>query len=124
MHRSLWSLAVVATVVAVTFTGCSSDSAPTVLTVKDLSCDQDRTSIEARSAIERVGGLAGDDYVVHFAQSTRLGIVALVDGDTQQAFDELHGTYDVALVAQIQDDDDARVTGFEQLQELVKAACG
>ncbi|MEJ7633288.1 hypothetical protein [Aeromicrobium sp.] len=100
--------------------GCSSD--PAVVSDPDLACDRDRTSLRAKDIVERVGGLTGEDYVVRFAQSTRLGVVALIDGDTSAAYKELSGDYDVALVAQIEGDS-ASVTGFEQVKHLVGTAC-
>jgi hypothetical protein len=110
--------------------GCSSDPksapkhpAPTVFTAKDASCNHDQTSSKAKDTIERVGGLVTDDYVVRFSESTRLGVVALVDGDTKKAFDDLADTYGVVLVAQIEDDHTSKVTGFQQVRDLVAAAC-
>jgi hypothetical protein len=112
-------------------TGCASGPeddprrpAPTAHTAKDVSCDRDRSSIGAKDTVERVGGLTTDDYTVRFAQSTRLGVVALVDGDTDKAYADLTGTYGVALVAEIDDDSNARVTGFQQVRDLVASACG
>lgn len=109
---------------------CSSDReptperpAPTALTAENVSCDRDRTSTDAKTTIEQVGGLTSDDYVVRFSQSTRLGVVALIDGDIQQAFDELVTTYGVAVVAQIEDDDTGEVTGFQQVRDLVASVC-
>ena len=109
---------------------CSSDAdtapkrpTPTVFTAKGVSCDHDRTAIDAKSTVEEVGGLASMDYEVRFSESTPAGVVALVDGDTQKAFDELSGTYGVAIVAQIEDDGTTKVTGFQQVRDLVDAAC-
>lgn len=96
---------------------------PTAYTAKDVACDRDRSSMDAKTTIEQVGGLASDDYVVRFSQSTRLGVVALVDGDTQKAFDELVGTYGVTVVAQIEDDGTSKVTGFQQVRDLVASIC-
>jgi hypothetical protein len=133
MCRSGWSLARIASLVVLgclAIGGCSPDPrnapkrpTPTVFTAKDASCDHDRTSIDAKNTIERVGGLVSDDYVVRFSQSTRLGVVALVDGDTKEAFHDLAGTYGVALVAQIDDDGTSKVTGFQQVRELVASVC-
>lgn len=134
MFRSPSRLALAAVVMVagcLAIGGCSSDSeaapdrpSPTVFTAKGLSCDHDRTSIDAKNTIERVGGLVGDDYVVRFSQSTRLGVVALVEGDTAKAFKQLSGEYGVAMVAHLKDDGDPRtVTGFEQMQDLVTSAC-
>ena len=110
--------------------GCSSNPdakparpTPTAYTVKDVACDRDRSSMDAKSTVEQVGGLASDDYVVRFSQSTRLGVVALVDGDTQKAFDELVGSYGVTVVAQIEDDGTSKVTGFQQVRDLVASIC-
>lgn len=133
MCRSRWSRTRVAALVmlgCLATASCSSDPdaaperpTPTVLTTKDVSCDLDKTSLDAKSTIERVGGLVTDDYVVRFAQSTRLGVVALVDGDTQKAFDELTETYGVAVVAQIEDDGTSKVTGFQQVKDVVASSC-
>ena len=133
MPRSRSTLAGAASLVAlgcVMLTGCSSDPAskpdrptPTAFTAKDTACDRDRASDEAKNTIERVGGLATDDYRVRFSQSTRLGVVALVEGDTQKAYKDLVDTYGVAVVAQIKDDGTAKVTGFQQVQDLVSSIC-
>src|SRR5215216_4186186 len=102
-------IAALATLVCLAISGCSSDPSspdrpePTMVTAKGVSCDQDETSIDAKTTVERVGGLVADDFVVRFAESTRIGVVALVSGDTQKAFDELSDKYGVAVVAQIDD---------------------
>lgn len=133
MWRSRLSLAraaALALLVGATLGSCSSDRdatperpTPTALTADDVSCDRDRTSPDAKTTIEQVGGLASDDFVVRFSQSTRLGVVALVDGDIQKAFDELVTTYGVAVVAQLEDDDTSKVTGFQQVRDLVASIC-
>lgn len=116
--------------VGLVIAGCSSDPdaepkrpAPTVMTAASMSCDRDRTSIDAKSTIERVGGLVTDDYVVRFAQSTKLGVIALITGDSDKAYADLTGTYDVAVVAPIDDDGTDRVTGFQQVRDLVASLC-
>ncbi|WP_162891131.1 hypothetical protein [Aeromicrobium sp. A1-2] len=65
-------------------------TSPAVLVAPDLVCSRDRTTIDAKNTIERVGGLVGDGFTVRFAESTRLGVVALVDGGTSAAYRELH----------------------------------
>ena len=129
MVRSRWSL-VALVVLGLLLGGCSSDAkgkpdrpSPTTITVKEVSCDHDRTSEDAKDTIERVGGLVFKDFVVRFSQSTRLGVVALVEGDTEEAFDELSGTYGVTVVARIDDDGSGRVTGFQQVSDLVASIC-
>lgn len=109
---------------------CSSDPdkaperpRPTAVTAKDVSCDRDRATAEAKDTIERVGGLVADDYVVRFSQSTQAGVVALVDGDVQQAFDELTSTTAVTIVAKFEDDTSVKVTGFQQVRDLVASVC-
>lgn len=110
--------------------GCSSDPdtaskrpTPTVFTAKGVSCDHDKVSDDAKNTVEEVGGLASKDYVVRFSESTPVGVVALVRGDTQKAFDELSEKYGVAIVAKIEDDGTDKVTGFQQVRDLVDAAC-
>lgn len=106
--------------------GCGSDAAERTFVAKPLACDLDQSSLQAKDTIERVGGLVADDYVVRFSESTRAGVVALVSGDTRIAFDQLTHRYTgVAIVAQIDKSDtsDARVTGFQQIRDLVEAAC-
>lgn len=126
--RSSWIPGLVAAL-CLSIGACSSgsDAGPgqAVFTADDLSCDHDMRSLTAKDTIERVGGLVDDDFTVRFAKSTRLGIVALVDGDTEQAFATLHGTYGVALVATIERaDDPGRVVSFAQVRTLVAEACG
>jgi hypothetical protein len=133
MNRSPRRRAGLAAVVAfgcVLAASCSSDPgdapdrpAPTAYTAKGVSCDQDETSLDAKNIIEEVGGLVSDDYVVKFSESTRLGVVALVDGDTDKAYDELTGTYHVAAVAKITSDGSGKVTGFQQIRDLVASIC-
>ncbi len=123
-------LAAVVVVGCITLGSCSSDPkstpkrpAPTAYTAKDVTCDRDQTSLDAKNIVEEVGGLVSDDYVVKFSESTRLGVVALVDGDTRKAYDELAGTYHVAVVAQIDDGGADKVTGFQQIRDLVASIC-
>ena len=127
MSRRPWILVLVASA-GLLLGGCSSGSddrpGPVVLTATGLSCDRDVRSDRAKDTVERVGGLVDEDFTVRFAKSTRLGIVALVDGDTEQAFSTLSTTYGVALVAKIQQaDDPGRVVSFAQVRRLVADAC-
>ncbi|MCW2830650.1 MAG: hypothetical protein JWP31_1342 [Aeromicrobium sp.] len=133
MPTSRWTLLAVP-LLAVPFlvlAGCSSDRPdaprpPTVTAFRadDITCDHDKASAKAESINERVGGLRADAYTVRFSQSTRAGVVSLVTGDTTAAFKELTGTYGVAIVAAFDaPEDDRAVTGFEQVQRLVDAAC-
>ncbi len=96
---------------------------PRRYTAKGVSCDQDETSLDAKNIIEEVGGLVSDDFVVKFSESTRLGVVALVDGDTKKAYDELTGTYHVAVVAKLKGGGSGKVTGFQQIRDLVASIC-
>ena len=59
-----------------------------------------------------------------FAEGTRAGVVALVDGDVRKAFDQLHDRYGVTVVARIEPSETGRVTGFRQIRDLVDRACG
>ncbi|MEV7395990.1 hypothetical protein [Aeromicrobium sp. NPDC092404] len=110
---------------------CSSDPdkapdrpRPTALTAEGIRCDRERATAEVKDTIERVGGLVADDYVVRFSQSTQAGVVALVDGDVQKAFDELTSTTAVTIVAKFEDDTSVKVTGFQQVRDLVASVCG
>ena len=47
----------------------------------------------------------------------------LVDGDTDKAYDELTGSYHVAVVAKIKSDGSGKVTGFQQIRDLVASIC-
>ncbi|MCW2768717.1 MAG: hypothetical protein JWR27_150 [Aeromicrobium sp.] len=58
-----------------------------------------------------------------FAESTRVGVVALVDGDVRVAYERLHGTYGVTVVARSDDEDEDHLTGFQQVRELVDSIC-
>ncbi len=99
--------------------GCS--GAPTTVTAPDLRCGQDQTSDEAKDVVEKVGGLRTDDVVVRLARSTPAGIVALVDGDVEQAYRLLHDRYGVAVVAHAEDDGVA--AGLAQVERLVGDTC-
>ncbi len=99
--------------------GCS--GAPTTVTAPDLRCGQDQTSDEAKDVVEKVGGLRTDDVVVRLARSTPAGIVALVDGDVEQAYRLLHDRYGVAVVAHAEDDGVA--AGLAQVERLVRDTC-
>ncbi|AWB91866.1 hypothetical protein [Aeromicrobium chenweiae] len=89
-----------------------------------LVCDHDFSSDDDKDTVERIGGLVTDDFVVKLTESTRLGVVALVEGDTRKAFDELHEAYGVAVVARLEEDGARTVSGLGQVRELVAAACG
>ena len=123
-------VAVLVVLAGISIGGCSSGSnsapqhpTPSAFTAKDVSCDHDEASADAEDTIERVGGLVTDDYVVRFSESTRLGVVALVDGDTKKAFDGLVDTYGVAVVAKAKDDGQTRVNDFQQVRDLVASIC-
>ncbi len=47
----------------------------------------------------------------------------MVDGDTDKAYDELTGSYHVAVVAKIKSDGSGKVTGFQQIRDLVASIC-
>jgi hypothetical protein len=108
-------------------TACSDDgsgqAAPTILTADDITCDEDFSTDLAKDTVERVGGLQTDEFTVKFAEGTRLGVVALVEGDVRHAFAVLHRRYGVALVAPSEDHDEDHVTGFDQVRELVEHIC-
>lgn len=80
-------------------------------------------SDDAEDTVERVGGLRADDFVVRFAESTRVGVAALVDGDVRVAYERLQGTYGVTAVARSDDEDEDHLTGFQQVRELVDSIC-
>jgi CTP:phosphocholine cytidylyltransferase-like protein len=95
-----------------------------VFTGLDLSCDNDVSSDDAKTIVEQVGGLVTDDYTVKFLQSTQLGVVALVDGDTARAFQELRDNYGVVVVTGLDEDrGPGTVSGFSQIAEIVADRC-
>ena len=102
--------------------GEPADASPTVL--EPLRCDVDLASDHAKDVIEKVGGLHGDGFVVRFAQSTRLGVVALVTGDVAAAGPTLVEEYGVSVVAPW-DDSVAEVSkgGFRQVDRVVDEHC-
>jgi hypothetical protein len=109
---------------------CSSDGSsepdrptPTAVTATQLPCDADQSSDQAKDTIERVGGLVESSFVVRHAESTRLGIVALVDRHPAEAFAQLNKKYGVAIVATA-DGDRSHTAGFAQVRELVASVCG
>jgi hypothetical protein len=132
MTRSRRWAALLAVLAAATIAGCSGGSdtapdppAPTVMTAEKLTCDRDQSSLEAKDTIERIGGLVTPDYTVRFSESTRLGIVAIVDRNAAEAYADLHDAYGVEIVAR--DDHDrtvGRTTDFQQVRDLVDAECG
>lgn len=96
-----------------------------VRTASSLHCDVDASGDDAKDVVERVGGLVTDDFTVKFAKGTEIGVVALVDGDVDRAFQVLRDDYGVVAVAQ-QDPggDPGTVSGFTQVQQIVDHACG
>ncbi|GAA0191259.1 hypothetical protein GCM10008944_04330 [Cytobacillus oceanisediminis] len=110
-----------ATAVLLLAVGCS--SGPTSVIGLDLVCDQDRSSAQAKDVVERVGGLRTDDFLVRLARSTEVGVVALVDGDVQDAYTVLHGDYGVSVVAQVADDGQGTADGLAQVDRITRAAC-
>lgn len=105
--------------------GCSSDDSPTLFTATNLTCDQDVSSDALKDTVERVGGLRTDDYTVTFAKGTRAGVIALVDGDTKQAFEDLSQYPEIGAVATVSDvKDPGTISGFAQVQQIVDDACG
>ena len=118
------ALAVVSVLTATLAGACSSDDAgPTQIVADGFTCDKDPSTPEAQTINEDVGGLQTDEFVVRFAESTRLGTVALVEGDVSTAYTRLHDDYGVTAVAGIEDDGSARVTGFAQVRNLVDRQC-
>ena len=97
---------------------------PTTTVLEPLRCDVDLASDHAKDVIEKVGGLHGDGFVVRFAQSTRLGVVALVTGDVAAAGPTLVEEYGVSVVAPW-DDSVAEVSkgGFRQVDRVVDEHC-
>jgi hypothetical protein len=99
--------------------------APTAYTADGLPCDADEASLSAQDTIERIGGRVEDDFTVRFSMSTQVGIVALVTGDTQKAFDSLHRQFGVAIVAHVERaKDPGRIASFAQISRLVASVCG
>lgn len=108
---------------AVACSGGGDRDDPSVVVADAITCDQDFSTDRAKDTVERVGGLQTEEFTVAFAEGTRLGVVALVDGDVSRAFEVLHGTYGVALVARSDDHDEDHVTGFAQVRDLVDRTC-
>lgn len=117
------AVAVVLVLIALATGACSSDDGPTQVVADGATCDNDPSTAEAQTINEDVGGLQTDDFVVRFAESTRLGTVALVEGDVTKAYRRLHDEYGVTAVAGIEDDGSSRVTGFAQVRDLVDETC-
>lgn len=104
---------------------CSTDESPTVLEAPDLTCDVDFSSDVVKDTVERVGGRRTDDYVVAFAKGTEIGVVALVDGDAEQAYEDLGRLPQLAVVAEIGGEEDpGTIGGFTQVQTIVDDTCG
>jgi hypothetical protein len=121
---------------ALPLTGCGDDGdgpgsdagagAPSAATtvLEPLRCDVEEATDHAKDVIEKVGGLHGDGFVVRFAQSTRLGVVALVTGDVAKAGPTLVEQYGVSVVAPW-DDSVAEISkgGFRQVDRVVSEHC-
>ncbi|KAA1421659.1 hypothetical protein F0U44_05120 [Nocardioides humilatus] len=120
--------------VALTLVSCSSgtdadppgqraaEASPTVL--EPLRCDADKVSDHAKDVIEKVGGLHGEGFVVRFAQSTRLGVVALVTGDLTKAGSTLVEQYGVSVVAAWDESvEEIGKGGFRQVDRVVAEHC-
>ena len=102
----------------------SSDDDTTVYKAKGISCDVDQASDDMKDVIEKVGGLVFDDFRVHYAEATKLGVIALVDGDAKKAADVLLSKYDVSIVTKIGDaDSPGRQASFAQVRKLVADTC-
>lgn len=118
------ALAALSVLTALVAGACASDDrGPRQIVADGFTCRQDPSTPEAQTVNEDVGGLQTDEFVVRFAESTRLGTVALVEGDVAKAYTRLHDDYGVTAVAGIEDDGSARVTGFEQVRDLVDEQC-
>lgn len=136
LHRVLERTALaIATCAALAACSSGSGSAPddakptaptaTSYTADGLTCDVDEASLSAQDTNERVGGRAEEDFRVRFSMSTEVGIVALVTGDTEKAFESLHRQFGVAIVAQVEREEDAgRIVSFAQVDKLVQPVCG
>jgi len=103
----------------------SSESPTATITVAaPLRCDVDRGSEEAKDVIERVGGLHGAGYTVRFAQSTELGVVALVEGDLVRAGADLIEGYGVSVVTPWDPTvEEIGKGGFRQIERVVTDHC-
>lgn len=128
--RSLRLLLAAVTAAFLTLAACSQDAdespeqeADTVLVAPGTACDRDAATDEAQTINEQVGGLRNADFTVRFSQSTKLGNVALVTGDTEKAFRVLSEDYGVAVVALLDDAESEGIVGFEQIRTLVEDIC-
>lgn len=105
--------------------GCSSGGSATVFTAGNPACGQDVSTNAFKDTVERVGGLRTDDYTVTFARGTQAGVVVLVEGDAERAFEDLGAYPGVAVVAKVSDvEDPGTISGFAQVQQIVDDACG
>ncbi|GAA1734151.1 hypothetical protein GCM10009710_13500 [Aeromicrobium alkaliterrae] len=100
------------------------DAGEAVYVAQGTTCDQELNSPEAQTINEDVGGLQTPDFTVRFSQTTKLGNVALVSGDTEKAFRVLSEDYGVALVAELEEGEAGTIVGFEQIRDLVADVCG
>ncbi|TQL69480.1 hypothetical protein FB381_3387 [Nocardioides albertanoniae] len=142
MARPMWRTtavvlpAVLACLVAVA--GCGEESSPPVSSataasrsgsvgelVVDgrLTCDKDVSSDEAKTTIERVGGLQQPTWSVRFAESTPAGVVALVAGDLEEARAPLFEDYGVAAILESAEGQ-SRAEDFGAVREAVRRICG
>ncbi|MGH3351389.1 MAG: hypothetical protein ACRDPS_12045 [Nocardioides sp.] len=94
-----------------------------LLVDQGVTCTQDVSSEEAKSTIERVGGLQQPTWSVRFAESTAAGVVVLVAGDLEEAEPELFDVYEVAAIVG-SSDDQTRADDFRAVHEAVRRICG
>ena len=87
-----------------------------------VTCDQDVSSDEAKTTIERVGGLRQPTWSVRFAESTAAGVVALVTGDLGAAEVRLFDDYGVAAIVG-SPEGQQRADDFRAVREAVRRIC-
>lgn len=93
-----------------------------LLVDQGVTCTQDVSSEEAKSTIERVGGLQQPTWSVRFAESTAAGVVVLVAGDLEEAEPLLFDDYEVAAIIG-SSEDQTRADDFRAVREAVRRIC-
>ncbi|MDR7309742.1 hypothetical protein J2S40_000800 [Nocardioides luteus] len=87
-----------------------------------VTCDQDVSSDQAKSTIERVGGLQQPTWSVRFAESTAAGVIVLVAGDLEDARPRLFDDYDVAAIVGLEKEQ-SRAEDFRAVRDAVREIC-
>ncbi|GGR61660.1 hypothetical protein GCM10010197_31120 [Nocardioides luteus] len=87
-----------------------------------MTCDQDVSSDQAKSTIERVGGLQQPTWSVRFAESTAAGVIVLVAGDLEDARPRLFDDYDVAAIVGLEKEQ-SRAEDFRAVRDAVREIC-